>query len=295
MTGVGHPVVRLANARPRVPLVAHAQETENAVKILATVKRVTDPNANIAVKADGSGVNTDGIDMKPNPFDEIGVEEALRLAGAHGGEVVVVSVADPTPTKEIRTALAMGADRANSVTVDDDALDALLVAKIFAKIHEQEQPDLWVLGKQTIDGDSNQVGQMLAGLLGLPQATFGSKEESLESDDEKSQRPGMIVSEGRIAVTREIDGGLETLDLPLPAVVTTDLRLNVPRYASLPGIMKAKKKEIREASLDSLGLAGESPRLRVVGVEAPPSRGGGVIVESVTELVDKLRNEAKVL
>jgi electron transfer flavoprotein beta subunit len=267
------------------------------VKILCTVKRVTAPEAKIKVKPDGSGIVEEGIDFKPNPFDEIAVEEALRLVAKHGGEVVVVSVADPVPTKEIRTTLAMGADRAVAVLAHDDGLDSLLVAKILAKVHEQESPDLWILGKQAIDGDSNQVGQMLAGLTGLPQATFASKEETLDSELEKSGAPAIVVSEdgARATVMREVDGGIETLDVPLPAVVTADLRLNLPRYASLPGIMKAKRKEIRELTLDELGLAGEQPRLRVTAYEPPPTRPSGVLVESVSELVDKLKNEAKVL
>lgn len=265
------------------------------MKILVTVKGVTDPDANIKVKEDGSGVRLDGIELKPNPFDEIAAEEALRLTEALGGEVVIVTLGDPIPTKEVRRVLAMGATRAIAVKVHDDDLDALLVAKALAKIHEQEQPDLWLLGKQAIDGDSNQVGQMLAGLLGLPQATFASKVEDLESDAEKSKQPGIQVTDGRITVVREVDGGLETLELPLPAVVTTDLRLNLPRYAKLKGIMAAKKKEIRETTLDELGLGGEAPRLRVVGYEAPPARAAGVVVADVDELLHKLRNEAKVL
>ena len=265
------------------------------MKILVTVKRVTDPDANIKVKSDGSGVAVEGIDLKPNPFDEIAVEEALRLTKAHGGEVVVVSVGDPVPTKEIRTGLAMGGDRGIAVVAPDDALDALLVARILAKLHDEESPDLWLLGKQAVDGDSNQVGQMLAGLLDLPQATCGSKTASLESEEEKGKVPGVVVADGRATVVREVDGGLETLEVPLPAVVTTDLRLNQPRYASLPGIMTAKRKKIDEYSLADLGLEGETPRLRVVGYEQPPARAGGVLVESVDELMDKLTNEAKVL
>ena len=265
------------------------------MKILVTVKRVTDPDANIKVKSDGSGVAVEGIDLKPNPFDEIAVEEALRLAKAHGGEVVVVSIGDPTPTKEIRTGLAMGGNRGIAVAAQDDALDALLVARILAKLHEKESPDLWLLGKQAVDGDSNQVGQMLAGLLDLPQATFGSKTDSLESDAEKKQQPGVEIADGRAKVVREVDGGLETVEVPLPAVITTDLRLNQPRYASLPGIMKAKRKKIDEYSMADLGLEGEAPRLKIVGYEEPAARAGGVLVETVDELMDKLANEAKVI
>ena len=265
------------------------------MKILVTVKRVTDPDAKIKVRSDGSGVAVEGIDLKPNPFDEIAVEEALRLAKVHGGEVVVVSVGDPIPTKEIRTGLAMGGDRGIAVIAPDEALDSLLVARILAALHAKESPDLWLLGKQAVDGDSNQVGQMLAGLLDLPQATFASKTDNLESENEKKQVPGVEIADGRARVVREVDGGLETLEVPLPAVVTTDLRLNQPRYASLPGIMKAKRKQIDEYSLADLGLDGEKPRLRIVGYEEPPARAGGVVVESVDELMDKLANEAKVI
>ncbi len=265
------------------------------MKILVTVKGVTDPDANIKVKEDGTGVKLDGIELKPNPFDEIAAEEALRLTEATDGEAIIVTLGDPIPTKEIRRVLAMGASRAIAIKVSDDDLDALLVAKALAKLHEQEQPDLWLLGKQAIDGDSNQVGQMLAGLLGLPQATFASKLEDLESEAEKAKQPGVKVADGRLTVVREVDGGLETLEMPLPAVVTTDLRLNLPRYAKLKGIMAAKRKEIREVTLEELGLGDEKPRLKVVAYEAPPSREAGVLVADVDELLDKLRTEAKVL
>jgi len=250
------------------------------VKILVTVKRVTDPDAKVKIKPDGTGIITEGIEYKANPFDEIAVEEALRLTEKSGGEVVVVSIGPAEATKELRTALAMGAHRGSLVDARDEGLDSLLTARILQKLVAKEQPDLVLLGKQAVDGDSNQVGQILACLLGLPQACFASK---------------IVLEGGRAVVTREVDGGLETLSVPLPAVVTADLRLNEPRYASLPGIMKAKKKPIATLPLESLGLAGVAPKVRIRGYAAPPARKGGRKVASVEELVDLLKNEAKVI
>jgi len=264
------------------------------VKILVTVKRVPDPNATIKVKPDGSGIVTDNLKYVINPFDEIGIEEALRLKDKGGGaEVVLVSVGGKTAAEQLRTGLAMGADRAILVLAERE-LDSLAVARIFQKIAQDEKADLIMMGKQAIDDDANQTGQMVAALLGWPQATFASKAESLESEAEKQGVPGIIVSDGKAKVTREVDGGLETLQLPLPAVVTVDLRLNTPRYASLPGIMKARKKELKEIPLAELSVD-TAPRLKVVKMEAPSKRQGGRKVESVQELVQSLHSEAKVI
>lgn len=251
-------------------------------KILVAVKRVIDYNARIRVKADKSGVETTNVKMSMNPFCEIAVEEALRLREKKlAEEVVAISLGPKACQDQIRTAMAMGADRGIHVLTDTE-LQPLAVAKLLAKIAEQESPDMFMLGKQAIDDDCNQTGQMLAALLSWPQATFASKVE-LEAGDTR-----------RAVVTREVDGGLQTLRLRLPAVVTTDLRLNEPRYATLPNIMKAKKKLIQQLTPQDLGVD-VAPRLQTVKVEEPPKRKGGIIVSSVEELVDKLRNEAKVL
>jgi len=264
------------------------------VKILVTVKRVPDPNATIKVKPDGSGIVTDNLKYVINPFDEIGIEEALRLKDKGGGaEVVLVSVGGKTAAEQLRTGLAMGADRAILVLAERE-LDSLAVARIFQKIAQDEKADLIMMGKQAIDDDANQTGQMVAALLGWPQATFASKAESLESEAEKQGVPGIIVSDGKAKVTREVDGGLETLQLPLPAVVTVDLRLNTPRYASLPGIMKARKKELKELPAESLGVDVQ-PKLTVIKLDPPPKRTAGRKVASVQELVQVLHNEAKVI
>ncbi|KAK9906710.1 hypothetical protein WJX75_006562 [Coccomyxa subellipsoidea] len=250
-------------------------------RVLVAVKRVIDYNARIRVKADKSGVETSNVKMSMNPFCEIAVEEALRLKGNKlAEEVVAVSLGPKACQDQIRTAMAMGADRGIHVLTDTE-LQPLAVAKLLAKIAERESPDMFLLGKQAIDDDCNQTGQMLAALLSWPQATFASKVE-LEAGERKA------------VVTREVDGGLETLRLRLPAVVTTDLRLNEPRYATLPNIMKAKKKPIDQLTPEELGVD-VAPRLQTVKVEEPPKRKGGIIVHSVEELVDKLRNEAKVL
>ena len=212
------------------------------LKIMVTAKRVEDPESKIAVRPDGMGIVTDGVNTKMNPFDEIAVEEALRLKEKHGGEVIIVSIGGERSITEIRAALAMGAERGVLVR-HDGPLDPVIVSALLAKVFEQEKPDLAILGKQSIDDDQNQAGQYLAERLGLGQATFASKRESLESDAEQKRLPGVVLSaDGKsVTVMREVDGGVETLEVKLPAVVTTDLRLNKPRFASLPGIMKAKK------------------------------------------------------
>ena len=249
------------------------------MKLLVAVKRVIDYNVKVRVKADETGVETANVKMFMNPFDEIAVEEAVRLLEAgNATEVVAVSMGVQQCQETIRTALAMGCDRGIHVKTDDE-LQPLAVAKLLAKIVEQESPDVVILGKQAIDDDSNQTGQMLAGLLGWSQGTFASKIE---------------LADGGANVTREVDGGLETLAIKLPAIITTDLRLNEPRYASLPNIMKAKKKAIDEMSPEDLGVD-VAPRLTTLKVTEPAKREGGVKVESVAELVDKLKNEAGVI
>ncbi len=249
------------------------------MKILVAVKRVVDANVNVRVKADGSGVELNGVKMAMNPFDEVALEEALRLKEAGAAqEVVVVSVGPAAAAETIRSGLAMGADRGILVKVDE-RVEPLGVAKALKAVATQEAPGLVIMGKQAIDDDANQTGQMLAALAGWPQATFVSK-VALDGD--------------RAIATREVDGGLETLSLPLPAVITVDLRLNEPRYASLPNIMRAKKKPIAEVSAADLGVD-LKPRLTVLGVAPPPPRRSGVKVADVAELVDKLKNEASVL
>ena len=249
------------------------------MKVLVPVKRVVDYNVKVRVKGDGSGVELANVKMSMNPFDEIAVEEALRLKeGGKATEVVVVSIGPAQASETIRTGLAMGADRGILVKAEGN-VEPLAVAKILKKVAEEEQPGLIILGKQAIDDDSNQTGQMLAALLGWSQATFASKLE-VEGSDFK--------------VTREVDGGLETVALTLPAVVTTDLRLNEPRYASLPNIMRARKKPIDNLKPADLGVD-PTPRLTTLKVAEPPKRKAGVKVGSVAELVAKLRTEAKVI
>jgi electron transfer flavoprotein beta subunit len=235
------------------------------------------------------------VNYKLNPFDEISVEEALRLKEKHGGEVVVASIGGDKSVTEIRAALAMGADRGILVK-HDGPLDPFVVSAILAKVVEAEKPDLVLLGKQSIDDDQNQAGQYLAERLGYPQATFASKTESLESEAEAKKQPGLVLAaDGKaLTVVREIDGGVETLELSLPAVVTTDLRLNKPRFASLPGIMKAKKKEVKELPAASLGVD-LAPKVVVKQLANPPARKGGVKVADVEELWKKLHDEAKAL
>jgi electron transfer flavoprotein beta subunit len=249
------------------------------MKILVPIKRVPDPATNIQVRPDGSGIATENVKWVINPFDEIGVEEALRIKERLGtGEIVLVAVGQKSWQEQLRTGLAMGADRA-ILAITENALDTLTIARLLAKIAVEEKPDLIIMGKQAIDDDSNQVGQMLAEMLGWPQATFASKVE---------------IKERRCTVVREVDGGLETLAFTLPGVITTDLRLNEPRYASLPGIMKARKKELKEVPVESLGVD-LTPRLRVRALRAPSKRQAGRKVSSPAELVNLLHSEAKLI
>jgi electron transfer flavoprotein beta subunit len=261
------------------------------VKFLVTVKSVEDPEMKVKIKADGSGIETDQVKYVINPFDEIAVEEALRLRDAQTG--VVISVGKKEAQQQIRTALAMGADRGIHV-IAEEALDPGIVAIALAKVVETEKPDLVLMGKQAIDDDQGQAGAMLAERLGWGQASFASKEVSLESEEEKTKKPAIKIAGGRAEVIREVDGGMETVSVALPAVLTTDLRLNTPRYASLPGIMKAKKKEVRELKLADL-TGGATARVKVLKLEPPPQRKAGIKVPDVAALVDKLKNEAKVL
>jgi electron transfer flavoprotein beta subunit len=265
------------------------------VKILVTAKRVEDPESKIKVKPDGSGIVPEGLKYKINPFDEIGVEEGLRLVAKHGGEVVVVSIGGKEVQEQLRHALAMGATRAVWVN-HAGTLDQMGVAGLLQKVVEKEKPDLVVLGKQSIDDDQNQVGQYLAEFLGWGQATFASKVESLESEQEKNKVPALQVGpDGKsVRVVREVDNGLATLECALPAVVTTDLRLNLPRYASLPGIMKAKSKPIEEHTPEKLGVD-VTPKVQVLKMASPPPRKAGIKVPDVATLVEKLRTEAKVV
>jgi electron transfer flavoprotein beta subunit len=265
------------------------------VKILVTAKRVEDPESKIKVKADGSGIVQEGLKYKINPFDEIAVEEGLRLAAKHGGEVVVVSIGAKEVQEQLRHALAMGATKAVWVN-HAGPLDPMSAAALLKGVIEREKPDLAILGKQSIDDDQNQTGQYLAEWLGWSQATFASKVESLESDAEKAKTPAVqVAADGKSAqVVREVDNGLTTLTVKLPAIVTTDLRLNLPRYASLPGIMKAKSKPIDELTAAALGVDA-TPQVEVVKLSAPPPRKAGVKVGDVQELFTKLKNEAKVI
>ncbi len=251
------------------------------MKILVPVKRVVDYNVKIRVKPDGSGVELANVKMSMNPFDEIAVEEALRLREAGtASEVIAVSIGPAKAQETIRTALAMGADRGILIQTDDNALvEPLAVAKLLKGVIEAEEPQLAILGKQAIDDDCNQTGQMLAAILGWSQATFASK---------------LVIGDGTAEVTREVDGGLETIKVTLPAIVTTDLRLNEPRYASLPNIMKAKKKPLDVKTPADYGVD-IAPRLEVVSTTEPPTRSAGVRVESVGELVRKLKDEAGVI
>ena len=249
------------------------------MKILVPIKRVIDYNVKVRVKADQSGVELANVKMAMNPFDEIAVEQAIRFkeAGA-ADEVVVISIGPDQAQETIRTALAMGADRGIHVQASHDT-EPLAIAKVIKAVTAKEDPGLIPMGKQAIDDDSNQTGQMLATLLGWPQATFAS---------------GVELDGNSLKIIREVDSGLEHITCPMPAVVTVDLRLNEPRYASLPNIMKAKKKPIDQISLDDLGVDA-SQRLKIIKVEEPPARQAGIIVDSVDMLVDKLTNEAKVI
>ena len=249
------------------------------MKILVPVKRVIDYNVKVRVKADNSGVELANVKMAMNPFDEIAVEQALRIKEAsQANEVIAVSIGPQESQDTIRTALAMGADRGILVKTDQD-IEPLSVAKVLKAIVDKENPELVILGKQAIDDDCNQTGQMLAALLNWPQATFASKIE---------------VKEKSLEVTREVDEGLETIEVNVPAIVTCDLRLNEPRYASLPNIMKAKKKPIEQLNASDLGID-TKPRIDQIKVEEPPKRKAGIKVASVEELVQKLKNEAKVI
>lgn len=249
------------------------------MKLLVAVKRVVDFNVKVRVRNDGSGVDLDNVKMSMNPFDEIAVEEAIRLKEAGiASEILVVSIGPQQTQETLRSALAMGADRAILVK-SDEKIEPLGVAKVLSAIAASEAPSLIILGKQAIDDDSNQTGQMLAALLDWPQATFASE---------------VKIEDGEAIVTREVDDGLETVRVNLPAIVTTDLRLNEPRYASLPNIMKAKKKPMEETTAEALGVD-VSPRLKVLEVTEPAARQGGVLIESVDALIDKLKTEAKVL
>ena len=249
------------------------------MKVIVPIKRVVDYNVKVRPLNDESGVDLNNVKMSINPFCEIAVEEAVRLKETGSAtEIVAVTVGSQASQEQLRTALALGADRAVLLETNDN-VEPLGIAKLLTKLCEEEKPDLIILGKQAIDGDNNQTGQMLAALLGFPQATFASE---------------LKINDGVATVTREIDGGLQTIAVNLPAIVTTDLRLNEPRYASLPNIMKAKKKELNVIDASSLGIDFVS-RLTTLKVELPPSRDAGVKVESVEELVDKLKNEAKVI
>jgi electron transfer flavoprotein beta subunit len=252
---------------------------ESQMKILVGYKRVVDYNVRIQVKPDGSGVVTDGVKLSANPFDDIALEEALRLREKGvADEVIVVGIGPADLTAHLRNGLAMGANRAIHVTTAD-AVQPLTAARVFLKLVEKEQPGLVILGKQAIDDDANQTGQMLAALADLPQATFASKVE---------------VADGKAQVTREVDGGLETISITLPAVVTTDLRLNEPRYVTLPNIMKAKKKQMDTVTPADLGVD-VAPRLKTLKVTEPAKRSAGVKVPDVATLVQKLKTEAKVI
>jgi electron transfer flavoprotein beta subunit len=249
------------------------------MKVLVPVKRVVDANVRVRVKADGSAVDIANVKLSMNPFDEIAVEEAVRLKEAGAAtEVVVVSCGVQACQETLRTAMAIGADRAILVETEAE-LQPLAVAKLLKALVDKEQPQLVMLGKQAIDDDANQVGQMLAALLGLPQATFASK---------------VVVEAGKATVTREIDGGLETIEVDLPAVITADLRLNTPRYASLPNIMKAKKKPLDVVTPDALGVD-VTPRLTTLKLAEPAKREAGIRVTDAAELVEKLKNVARVI
>ena len=249
------------------------------MKILVPIKRVVDYNVKVRPLSDNSNVDLNNVKMAVNPFCEIALEEAVRLKeSGKATEVIAISVGKSDSQEQLRTALALGADRATLIETDS-ILEPLAIAKVLQKVTEDEKPDLIILGKQAIDGDNNQTGQMLAALLDYPQATNASE---------------LVIEESSVKVTREIDGGLQTLELNIPAIITTDLRLNEPRYASLPNIMKAKKKELNIIPVADLGVDVNS-RTELLSVELPPSREAGILVETVDQLVDKLKNEAKVI
>ena len=249
------------------------------MKILVPIKRVVDYNVKVRPLGDNSNVDLNNVKMSVNPFCEIALEEAVRIKeSGKASEVIAITIGKTESQEQLRTALALGADRAILVECDS-LLEPLALAKVLAKVVNDESPDLIILGKQAIDGDNNQTGQMLGAILDLPQATNASE---------------LIIEDGAVSVTREIDGGLQTLKLTTPAIVTTDLRLNEPRYASLPNIMKAKKKELKVIPLVDTGVDA-SPRTELLKVELPEARAAGIMVDSVDQLVDKLKNEAKVI
>ena len=249
------------------------------MKVLVPIKRVIDYNVKARVKSDNSDVDLTNVKMAMNPFCEIAIEEAIRLKEAGtASEVIAVTIGPKASQEQLRTALALGADKAIHIETDEK-LESLHIAKLLAKIVEQETPELIILGKQSIDSDNNQTGQMLAALTKRGQGTFASK---------------VVIENGKVNVTREVDGGLQTVALNLPAVVTTDLRLNEPRYASLPNIMKAKRKPLEVIAADSLGVD-LTPRIQLISVEEPAKRTAGIIVEDVAQLVEKLKTEAKVI
>mgnify|MGYP003326825103 FL=1 len=249
------------------------------MKILVPIKRVVDYNVKVRPKADESGVDLNNVKMAINPFCEIAVEEAVRLKeSGTAEEIIAVTVGASNAQEQLRTALALGADKAILIETDLEA-QPLAIAKALKSIVEKESPDLVIMGKQAIDGDNNQTGQMLAALLGYPQATFASE---------------LKISDRKAEVTREVDGGLQTISIDLPAIVTSDLRLNEPRYASLPNIMKAKQKPLEVINAEEIGVD-MNPRISTIKVSPPPEREAGIIVESVEELVEKLKNEAKVI
>lgn len=250
------------------------------MKILVTAKRVTDPDAKVRVKPDGSGIDTAGLEYKLNPFCENAIEAAVSIVEKHGGSVVAVTLGNDDAVLTLRTpALAMGCDRGIHVKIGDEQLDSDLTARILAKVFELEKPDLFILGKQAVDGDSGQVGQLVAEYLGLPQACYASKIE---------------VSGDKVVVSREVDGGIETIELEMPCVITADLRLNTPRLPTLPNVLKAKKKEVKTLTPQELGVD-TSLKVVTVSYENPPHRKGGVKVKTVQELVEKLHLEAKVI
>jgi len=252
------------------------------MKVLVAFKRVIDPDARIKLTADKSAVDESSVEYKANPFCENALEEAIRIGDDHDAEVVLVTLGSEDSTQQIRAGLAMGAARAIRVDIEDKALDSDLAARILAEIWKREKPDIFLFGKQAIDGDNNQTPQLVAEYLGLPQACFASK---VEIDEDA----------GEVTVTREVDGGLETIALKMPAIISADLRLNTPRYAKLPDIMKAKRKTIEELEVDELGITDLGMKIEVISLEDPPKRTAGVIVASVDELVSKLKNEARVL
>lgn len=262
------------------------------MKILVSAKRVTDPDARIKLKDDLSGIVADGLEYKMNPFCENAIEEAIRLRDVHDGEIVAFSIGTEDSINEVRRAMALKADRGILVEGKDESLDSDLVARIIVKLAEKENPDLILLGKQAVDGDSNQVGQLVAEYLGWGQGTFASHPKGAAGM--QGEEPGISISGGKASIYREIDGGIEILSVDLPAVITADLRLNEPRLPKLPDIMKAKKKPLEQLTMAELGV---DPALKVKTVKYsnPPERKAGIKVGSVEELVEKLMNEAKVL